>query len=177
MKCNIFYYSTIRIIFEFFSSPNTNTNIFGLKIWTEYEYEYIWFENFNRIRIRILFGFWKAPNNSVFEYIRSKLFEYIRIPNYSLTSDSDHPETEQPNSVLVMPIIILTPSGSGDGQHKYQKSTQRQQFKSFAFEILGNLSPPAVSSPVHVRTPDQKGHLRFWQKKVVHGGGNNLLEI
>ena len=36
--------------------------------------------------IRILFGILKAPNNSVFEYIRSELFEYIRIPNYLLTS-------------------------------------------------------------------------------------------
>ena len=69
-------------------------NIFGLKFLTEYDYEYIRFENFNRIRI--LFGFLKAPNNSVFEYIRSKLFEYIRIPNYSLTSDLE----QLPNSVF-----------------------------------------------------------------------------
>ena len=82
----IFHPLNYSNIIRFFSSPNTNTNIFGLKFGTEYEYEYIRVENFNRIRIRIIFGFWKAPNNSVFEYIRSKLFEYIRIPNYSLTS-------------------------------------------------------------------------------------------
>ena len=68
-----------------FSPPNTNT--FGLKFWTEYKYEYIRFENFNRIGVRISLGFWKAQNNSVSKYIWSKLFEYIRIPNYLLTSE------------------------------------------------------------------------------------------
>ena len=48
-------------------------NIFGLKITSEYGYKYHSF-------------FLKTPNNSVSEYIRSELFEYILIPNYSLTS-------------------------------------------------------------------------------------------
>ena len=56
------------------------------KISSKYEYKqhsvwkYIW------IQIQILFSFWKAPNNLVFEYVRSKLFEYIPKSNYSLTS-------------------------------------------------------------------------------------------
>ena len=44
-----------------------NTNIFSLKILPEDEYEYC-------------LVFQKAPNNSVFEYIWSKLFKYIRSP-------------------------------------------------------------------------------------------------
>ena len=54
----------------------------------EFEYEYIWFKNKNRIQIWTSFSFWNVPNNLFFEYILSELFDYIRIPNYSLTSDT-----------------------------------------------------------------------------------------
>ena len=53
-KCNQCYYASSRvekfmIQCEYYSvwkyNPNTNTNIFGPRIKTEYEYEYIRFEN------------------------------------------------------------------------------------------------------------------------------------
>ena len=55
-----------------------NTNIFDSKIKTENEYEYIRFENINRIRIRI--------------YSMTKIFEYIQI--FSNTFDADNDEDD-----------------------------------------------------------------------------------
>ena len=71
----------------------TNTNIFDWKI--SAIYEYILFEISTNYKYSsvwrwfwIIFGFWKAANNLIFEYIRSQLFKYIWILNYSLTSEA-----------------------------------------------------------------------------------------
>ena len=77
MRLNDVFNSTERrISFEYFHKLNKNTNIFGWKIITKCLYEYIQFENIGRIWM--LFGFWKASKNSVFDYIRT-------IPIYSNT--------------------------------------------------------------------------------------------
>ena len=62
------YYSGLE------SQANTNTNIFGFEKSSEYEYEYYSVCKY-------------LPNTNTNITIRSQLFEYIRIPNYSLTSD------------------------------------------------------------------------------------------
>ena len=87
MNTNIFRFQNmnqIRIWINSVCKIKLNTNTFSLQNQTKYEY--IQFENLNWIRVRILFGFWKAPINSVFKYFQSELFEYIQIPNYLLTS-------------------------------------------------------------------------------------------
>ena len=76
----------------FKSSPVCNKYFFGNRIriystsptLTEYKYEYIQYHKNDRIQIRIYSVLQKLSNIFRIEYIRTKIFEYIRIPNNSI---------------------------------------------------------------------------------------------
>ena len=69
---------------EYFFEDRIRIRIYSVSLTlTEYEYEYIWFTKIGQIRIRIYSALKKSPNIFGNEYIRTQIFEYIRILNYS----------------------------------------------------------------------------------------------
>jgi len=94
VKCSLFGFKTsTEYEYEYYSGlenhANTNTNIFGFEKSSEYEYEYYSVSKY-------------LPNTNANITIRSQLFEYIRIPNYSLTSVSQSKEIEVRNSKVFL---------------------------------------------------------------------------